>query len=105
MADRSEGATARVFAFEMALTRDEMVRLAPHLDPARPIAVEGRRVRGRFGAEDLPWSMTLGEPRVRAIGLIRIAVADVALAITGADDATAARFLDRFHLVFRKGGG
>jgi hypothetical protein len=105
MSDRSDGAGEHVHAFEMALTRDEMVRLAPHLDPAHPVRVDGRLVAGHFGPGAAAWSMTLGEPRERAIGLIRIAIADLVLRISDADEATAARFLARFHLVFRKGGG
>ncbi|MDK9698124.1 MAG: hypothetical protein OEL76_17245 [Siculibacillus sp.] len=105
MSRQTAGTRERVHAFEMALTLDEMIRLAPHLDPAHPIEVEGRTVRGRFGATAAPWSMSIGEGRERAIGLIRFAIADVALSIAAADEATATAFLARFQLVFRKGGG
>lgn len=105
MAERSGEAVQRSFAFEMAVTRDELIRLAPHLDPAHPIAVDGDTVAGRFGAAGTGWSITLGARRERVIALMRFPIADVELRITD-DDATAVdRFLARFHLVFRKGGG
>ena len=36
---------------------------------------------------------------------MRFPIADVTLRLIGFDDRLAARFLERFHLVFRKGGG
>lgn len=105
MREEGERPTERVFAFEMALSEAEMVRLAAHLDPDRPISHDGATVAGRFGSNAAPWSMTLGRPRERGFGPIRFAIADVALTIAGDDEATIAAFLARFHLVFRKGGG
>lgn len=105
MAEPTDPAEGRTFTFEMALTAEEMVRLAAHLDPAHPIAAAGDRVAGRFGAPAVSWSMSIGAPRERAIGLFRFPIADVVLRIATADETIVARFLARFHLVFRKGGG
>ncbi len=89
----------------MALSEDEMVRLAAHLDPGRPLHRDGATVRGVFGRGAAPWSMMLRAGRERTFGLIRFPIADVVLAIACADEPTVAAFLARFHLVFRKGGG
>lgn len=96
---------ARVFAFEMALTGEEMARLAAHLDPAWPVRHDGPTASGAFGEAATTWTMTIGAARERAFGPIRLAVADVVLRIGSDDEAVVARLLRRFHLVFRKGGG
>jgi hypothetical protein len=105
MAEDGERPPDHVFAFEMALNEDEMVRLAAHLDPDRPIRRDGATVRGVFGPAAAPWSMTLRAGRERRFGPIRFPIADVTVAIACADEPTVADFLARFHLVFRKGGG
>lgn len=95
----------REHRFEMALTLEEMRRLAPHLDPDRPVVERPDGVDGRFGGEPHVWRLRLAAPRHRAIGLIRFPIADVTLRLEGFDDELERRFLARFHLVFRKGGG
>lgn len=97
--------SARVFAFEMALTDEEMVRLAAHLDPTRPVRRDGPTASGAFGEAATAWTLTIGAARERAFGPIRLAVADVVLRIDSDDEAIVERLLRRFHLVFRKGGG
>lgn len=91
--------------FEMALTLAEMRRLAPHLDPAYPVVECPDGVDGRFHGETHLWGLRLTSPRLREIALIRFPVADVTLHLEGFDDELERRFLARFHLVFRKGGG
>lgn len=98
-------ADARVHRFEMALTFDELRRYAPHLVAGAPLVFGDRAVAGEGALPGQTWSIVLGEPRQRAIALMRIALADVALTLRGYDDAAAARFLERFHRVFQKGGG
>jgi hypothetical protein len=105
MTDAPDDPSHRRFSFEMAVTRDEMVRLAAHLDPARPVRADGATVCGGFGAAGATWSLTLSGTRERAIGLIRFPIADIRLEVAGADEPTVDRLLERFHLVFRKGGG
>lgn len=95
----------REHRFEMALTLAEMRRLAPHLDPAHPVVECPDGVDGRFAGETHLWRLRLAAPRQRAIGLIRFPIADVTLRLDGFDDDLERRFLARFHLVFRKGGG
>lgn len=102
MADPAEPA-AQVHDFEMAIEAAELARLAAHLDPARPIRVEGTTVEGSF--ETATFRLALAGQRERRIGLFRFPVADVRVTIEGADEALARRFLTRFHVVFRKGGG
>lgn len=95
----------RTFRFEMALTFDELRRYAPHLVEGAALDLEDRAVSGAGAAPGESWSIALGAPRERAIALIRIALTDVVLTLSGYDDAGAARFLERFHRVFQKGGG
>ena len=95
----------REHRFEMALTLAEMRRLAPLLDPAFPAVERPDGLDGAFEEADGVWRLRLTAPRWREIGLIRFPIADVALRLDGFDAAREARFLARFHLVFRKGGG
>ena len=96
---------ARDHRFEMALTLAELVRLAPQIDPAHPVAQDATGVRGGFGPAATAWSITLEAPRERVIAGLRFPVADVTVRLDGFDEGLASRFLERFHLVFRKGGG
>lgn len=91
--------------FEMALTLAELARLAPLLDPAHPTRCDASGAHGAFGPEAAAWSILFAAPRERVIAGMRFPIADVTLRLIGFDDRLAARFLERFHLVFRKGGG
>lgn len=91
--------------FEMASTLAELARLAPFLDPGHPSRCDASGVHGAFGPDAAPWSILFAAPRERVIASMRIPIADVTIRLIGFDDRLAARFLERFHLVFRKGGG
>ncbi len=95
----------REYRFEMALTLAEVGRLAPVLAPDHPTTFDGDGARGAFGPEAVPWSIGLSAPRERIIAGLRFPIADVTVRLDTDDEGIAARFLDRFHLVFRKGGG
>lgn len=94
----------RVHRFDMALTLDELRRLAPHLVEGEPVAVEGRNVSGRWPGGG-GWSIDLGPERDRTIALFRFPVAEATLRLDDFDETEEARFLARFHRVFQKGGG
>lgn len=89
----------------MALTLDELQRLAPHLDPAFPVARAPQGVSGCYGAPAQRWRLNLANPRERRIALLAFPIADVTLTLEGFSPATEEQFLARFHLVYRKGGG
>lgn len=95
----------RTVRWEMALTRAELLRLAPLIDPNLPTECVGDGVRGGFGGGAARWSIVFEAPRERVIAGMRFPIADVTLRLEGFDDDLAERFLARFHLVFRKGGG
>ncbi len=50
------------------------------------------------------WQITLSNPRVRTLGLLSSPIADIRIEMTGYNQAEIQRFLERFHLVFRKRG-
>lgn len=89
----------------MALTMDELRRLAPHIDPAFPVALEADGVSGAFAAPTQRWRLRLSGARKRRIALLEFPIADVTLSLAGFAAAQEEALLARFHLVFRKGGG
>jgi len=95
---------SRIHRFDMALTLDELRRLAPHLVEGGAVAVEDRSVSGDWPAGG-HWSIGLGEERDRTIALFRFPVAEATLRLDDFDETEEARFLARFHRVFQKGGG
>lgn len=78
-----------------------LVPLLPGADPARTDAMSacGEEPGGRR------WRATLSKPRVRTVGGLSLPVIDVDIEMTGYGQPEARRFLDKFHLVFHKGGG
>jgi hypothetical protein len=49
--------------------------------------------------------MTLSNPRLRNVGQMQFPLAGVEIAAWGFEQSEFERFLDGFHLAFRRGGG
>jgi len=90
--------------FDMSLTVEDLHRLAPTLTPEAPVTHDGDAVAGGWGASGR-WSIRIVDRRILSIALLRLPMAGVEIALHGLDAAEAERFLARFHLVFRRGGG
>lgn len=100
-----EGARgARIRArFEMAITPNDFRRLVPLLPGADHARLEAMSASHEAGGQR--WRLTLSHARARPLGRLCVPVADVEIELTGYNQVEAQRFLDRFHLVFRRGGG
>ena len=96
---------SRLHRFDMALTFEELRRLAPHLVEGGAIDFGDRSVTGSWPEHQGRWTIALGPERERVIALFRFPVVEATLRLDGFDDAEEARFLARFHRVFQKGGG
>ena len=88
----------------MALTEAELHRLAVHLEGGSTMAWGARSAAADLG-DGRRWRISLGPERERRIASIRLPIADAEIRLEGFDEAGIAAFLDRFHRVFRKGGG
>jgi len=90
--------------FEVAMTAADLQRLAPLLSGGGRIRLEPMSAcLEQPGGQH--WQITLSNPRVRTLGRLSLPIADVQIEMTGYSQAEIQRFLERFHLVFRKGGG
>lgn len=89
--------------YRMNITRAEFGRLLPGALGGSAFAIDGDTYSGRDG--ERAWSIRLGAEEVSRIGLIRLALREVAIELDGYDDAEAKAFVARFDLYFRKGGG
>ena len=90
--------------YEMVLTEAELARLAVHLDGGERLVRGERSVAARLD-DGRRWTIALGPERWRSIALLRLPVADAEIRLDGFNAAGSAAFLERFHRVFRKGGG
>lgn len=89
--------------FDMALTREDFLRLLPVAVGGAAFRVAGEEIASAGGAP--AWRIRL-EPRPpRAFGPVGIPVLAVAVTIENASDAQAAAFVDRFLLGFQRAGG
>ena len=97
-------ATGSRFSREMGLTHAEFFRDLPAAIGHRECQVEaGPRVcipigRGRLRIE-------LGPPQVRAIAALRLPFSQVTFEFAGVDEVERERFMQRFDLYMRRGGG
>lgn len=95
---------AVVSYFEMAITPDDLRRLAPHLPGLGDIRT-GEADVSSGPSEGREWRVRLVNARSRSFGRLRLPVADVEITTLGYEDAEREAFLERFHFVFRRGGG
>ena len=92
-----------MLAQDMTITRDAFLRCLP-------AAVD--QVEFRVGDGDIRpldpaggWRIRLTELSELRIGLIRLARHRVEIFLAGHDEAATRRFVDRFELYYRRGGG
>jgi hypothetical protein len=91
--------------FEMALTPADFQRLSRYL-PQGTGNVRFAPASVHYEEAGRCWEVRMGNPRTRsyAAGLF-LPVADIEIEMTGYSASEAERFVERFHLVFRRGGG
>jgi hypothetical protein len=93
-----------VSRFEMTITPDDLRRLALYLPSAGPVHVGDAEISS--GASEGPqWRIRLSNTRSRSLGRLRLPVSNVEVMTLGYGEAEHDAFLERFHLVFRRGGG
>ena len=89
--------------YEMALTRDDFLRLLPVAVGNEPYRVDGDDIVATGGA--IAWSIRIDERPKRAFGPVGLPVLAVQLTLDGATDREARAFMDRFLLGFQRAGG
>jgi hypothetical protein len=102
--DPRERVVARL---EMAITPEDLERLAPLLSEVGEVRLVRLDSVSAAGEErgGRSWRITMSKARPRSLGHLNLPLSDVEIELDGYDRAEAARFMERFHLVFRKGGG
>jgi len=91
------------FVREMGLTHREFFRELPAALAPHRYRADGNRVRVCIGRGSL--LITLGSERTRSIAALRLPCTAVDFAFEGVDDDERERFMWRFDLCFRRGGG
>jgi hypothetical protein len=100
----SPNARPSLFArFEMAITVDDLKRLYRHIPGGEEASFDGHSVT--LGKPLNGWRVALSNPRTRSLGLLTIPLANVEIEAWGCGQDEFAGFVDRFLLVFHKGGG
>ena len=89
--------------YRMNITRAEFERLLLGALGGSDFAVDGDTFSG--GDDLRNWRIRVGPEEVNRIGMVRLALREVAIELAGYDDAGAKAFMARFDLYFRKGGG
>jgi len=91
------------YEYDMALTRDDFLRLLPVAVAHAPYRIDGDEISGNDAK--LAWHITL-EPRpVRRIALLALPALDVKIVIDTASSEAAKHFIERFLLGFQRAGG
>lgn len=93
----------------MTITREEFLRtLAIAFDPS-VFAVGGTEIRcigeGRGNDDARGWRIVIEPIADFAIGQFRLARQRVSIYVAGYDDGAMRKFINRFELHFRRGGG
>lgn len=86
----------------MTATHAEIVRALPPELAAEAVIAEGH-IRGPDGARR--WEIALAPEGSRRLGAITLTVTEVAVRLWGYPEAERARFIARFELCARRGGG
>ena len=90
-------------AQEMTIARDEFLRSLPAAVAGAAFVVEGRDIRPVEPGQG--WRIVLEPLPDLCLGAIRLARHRVAIHLAGRDEVQTRRFLERFELYFRRGGG
>ena len=95
--------TRRSVDLVLGFGHEEIRRLAPALGEGEVRARDDGALELRQG--DRAVRIGLGPEGVRALGSMRLPRTAVRLEFEGYDELEVARFMDRFHACFRRGGG
>jgi hypothetical protein len=104
--DGPESPNARpslIARFEMAITADDLKRLYRYIPGGEEAEFHGHSVT--LGKPLGGWRVALSNPRTRSLGLLTVALANVEIEAWGCEQDEFAGFVERFLLVFHKGGG
>lgn len=98
-------ADAEVLALrqDMTITRDDLLRRLPAVVGHVPFAVAAADIRGREAGR--AWRISVVALPDLRLGTLRLSRQRVSIFLTGYDAAATRRFLERFELHFRRGGG
>lgn len=99
----SAGSNTIVYRREMSITHAEFFRVLPTVTGSRSVSIEGDKLRVIEGKQAI--LIGLSEVRAREIGALCLPVTDIELRFSGYTYTEARRFMARFDLHFRRGGG
>lgn len=88
---------------EMSISRDDFLRNLPAAVDCAAFRVTASEFAFAQGAKG--WRIVLGRLPDLEIGSIALPRQQVAIFLTGYDEATSREFLERFERYFRRGGG
>jgi hypothetical protein len=88
---------------DMTIARDEFLRSLPAALAGAAFAADGREVRPVDPGQG--WRIVLDPLPDLRLGAIRLPRHRVTIYLAGRDEAATRRFLERFELYFRRGGG
>jgi len=89
--------------FEMAITADDLERLYRYIPGGEEAKFDGHSIT--LGKALGGWRVALSDPRIRSLGLLTVPLANVEIEAWGCGQEEFAGFVERFLLVFHKGGG
>lgn len=91
------------FTREMGLTREEFFKSLPQAIDHREFTVTNGVVRIEF--DNRAVTIELGEERTRSIALLKLPYMEVSFTFLDFTVQERDRFMERFNLYFRRGGG
>ena len=91
------------FEREMGISHRDFLRLLPQAVAPRPFVVSGDTIF--IGESPQSITLRLSAEGQRRLGLLRLPVTTVAFEFHGFDDIAIGKFMQRFELAFRRGGG
>ena len=96
-------ASSYAFTREMGLTREEFYKSLPQAIAHHEFTVTNGVVRIEFGNRAV--TIELGQERTRSIALLKLPYIEVSFTFVGFSVQERERFMERFNLYFRRGGG
>ena len=91
------------FSKDMGIVHRDLFRSLPAAVGEHDYEVQGRRVLITIGEGQI--EISLGEQRERRIALLRLPVTTVTFTVHNLAEDVLNRFMERFDLYFRRGGG
>jgi hypothetical protein len=93
----------KVITLDMAISHAEFFRLLPDAIAGARWQAEGSRIS--IAQPDGRVEILLSSERTRRIASLSLPVTNVTLSFDGFSEEAIERFMSRFHLYFRRGGG